>query len=915
MAALATAARPQEVANHNSVGSHASYHFYESLPREFPDRYGTVGGRVRRDTGQHQHQQQTSIASSAGADSYDDELSRSTDSPTSSGWGGRCEAMLYGTGRFQPRSASTNPMGYYTVDRSAYSRCLAVSAGGQNGPALLKVSLPPESGAVLMYEHVMADEPAETLPHLEASPRRYRFQPVFQQEQQQQQHYGHPPTNMQTFRPLQASAPAASDEPPKLPERTHKSASASPPPLPPKRPNTQLTTVLPTMTWRNGTLATTTASAMSSTDALNRDDIYDFPPDPVIGSTALTQEESRKCISDILALTEQYETQQLQQQSSPQLVTMEELSRMSVMELNERMEAGQLPAELRGMTIFELVEHIANQMRTGKHKESSLRESPPLQQLASAMKNSFSDNFVGSASSAVSTASLTRLPSAQYRRVVIEEQMSQCSSSMSPGPPSSIGNRDSQFSFSGVASPALSCSSEQQANAAPSHNAHLAPLNGGIAYQPIPSETTSLDLGSQPATMQTSGGFEDDFGRMNVNAESPTKAISEVAENMRSADNSLTTTSAAEDRYAVFRELQLEEELLRAWKTPSDEEKEKVDEAITNEEEEEKEREASCSPVKANGDGASSEESASSESDESNASEGENNNEEGDVEDEGEDEVAAEEEHKETEEAAAETLYETASHCSSDLLVHNVGQNGDVDDHAVGQPDTAFEKTFGSAEVSTGLAARNVGGWATFDEEESNDGSQQHLPRPAPTSASHPARSPPPPCHAQPLSVYRGRPLSAKSVSDWDAAARNSHSNPDSAVGSPRVSVSSGQRSLSSAGRELYWSAAAGRPRPVGRRSSGSDDHNNPFGQDSFGQDADRRTLTETPPVFEGEMVTGRYSCLSSEDASSLDVFREDSPGCYIDEDGFRVQAKVPKSDSVNIFCVRDDPFDDDFFK
>ena len=30
---------------------------------------------------------------------------------------------------------------------------------------------------------------------------------------------------------------------------------------------------------------------------------------------------------------------------------------------------------------------------------------------------------------------------------------------------------------------------------------------------------------------------------------------------------------AAYDKYAVFRELQMEEELLRAWKTPSEEEK------------------------------------------------------------------------------------------------------------------------------------------------------------------------------------------------------------------------------------------------------------------------------------------------------------------------------------------------------
>lgn len=41
---------------------------------------------------------------------------------------------------------------------------------------------------------------------------------------------------------------------------------------------------------------------------------------------------------------------------------------------------------------------------------------------------------------------------------------------------------------------------------------------------------------------------------------------------------------AAYDKYAVFRELQMEEELLRAWKTPSEEEKAENNENNENEE-------------------------------------------------------------------------------------------------------------------------------------------------------------------------------------------------------------------------------------------------------------------------------------------------------------------------------------------
>jgi hypothetical protein len=45
------------------------------------------------------------------------------------------------------------------------------------------------------------------------------------------------------------------------------------------------------------------------------------------------------------------------------------------------------------------------------------------------------------------------------------------------------------------------------------------------------------------------------------------------------------------DKYAVFRELQMEEELLRAWKTPSEEEKEAKEDKSDREEDDDDEDE------------------------------------------------------------------------------------------------------------------------------------------------------------------------------------------------------------------------------------------------------------------------------------------------------------------------------------
>jgi len=102
--------------------------------------------------------------------------------------------------------------------------------------------------------------------------------------------------------------------------------------------------------------------------------------------------------------------------------------------------------------------------------------------------------------------------------------------------------------------------------------------------------------------------------------------------------------------------------------------------------------------------------------------------------------------------------------------------------------------------------------------------------------------------------------------------------------------------------------------------SRGSSDSifNNPF-NDNFVSCG--RAISATPPVFEGEVHSDRISNASDlsfqsgEFLESQDVFDKQNA---FSSSGFKVQAKtlrLPKSESVDIFSVSADPFDDDFFK
>jgi len=113
--------------------------------------------------------------------------------------------------------------------------------------------------------------------------------------------------------------------------------------------------------------------------------------------------------------------------------------------------------------------------------------------------------------------------------------------------------------------------------------------------------------------------------------------------------------------------------------------------------------------------------------------------------------------------------------------------------------------------------------------------------------------------------------------------------------------------------------------RPSSSKGSSDSIFNNPF-TDNFvinsGSAGRGRTMSTTPPVFEGEVHSDRMSNASDLSFQSGEGFLNESQDVFekqsVLSSGFKVQAKtmkLPKSESIDIFSVSADPFDDDFFK
>ena len=424
---------------------------------------------------------------------------------------------------------------YEVCGEGSNSMAAHVEITVQGSPNPLQVNLPPEEGRP---EEDFSSARYGSIPHLDASPRRYRYIDSDECLQSDSPSSSLIVPSLNRHGSLsQSRANEASDSPPKLPERAPKTShTGAPPPLPPKKPlsNQSSKTSIKNVSMNNVALM-----AACFAESVKSDDIYDFPPEPMIGNVNMNQEETKQCISDIL------KTQPTRQQSKPVLpdlgsVSIEELSRISVMELNEKMIAGLLPRELTGMSIFELVEFVAKHMRIKKEYDEEQKEcaietipnnnsQPNNSSILDSMKPSFSDNFIAE--------KLLSKPQGMTCNI-----LSQITSNVTT---------------------------------------EIIP---GISMPPMLSTQHSTSSNNQDQL--PSKGFEDDFAHFHL----PTSSISGRDS---SVSDSLTDQERenAYDKYAVFRELQMEEELLRAWKTPSEEEKDAADDADDDDEEKSDEEE------------------------------------------------------------------------------------------------------------------------------------------------------------------------------------------------------------------------------------------------------------------------------------------------------------------------------------
>ena len=202
------------------------------------------------------------------------------------------------------------------------------SSSSDGNVGLLKVSLPPEcydqtaTGVDVIPRIGIDDSVGDgnftessygSIPHLEASPRRYRthaedeFQydlsastlgvPMFANKmslsEKGDSHRG-------------ANTSVQNEPPPKLPERIPKTgpnAGVSPPPLPPKKPlGSQNPISLNYSADSKGySVKEEEPKNRVSPQPITEDDIYDFPPDPTIsGDAILSQKDNKTCVSEIL---------------------------------------------------------------------------------------------------------------------------------------------------------------------------------------------------------------------------------------------------------------------------------------------------------------------------------------------------------------------------------------------------------------------------------------------------------------------------------------------------------------------------------------------------------------------------------------------------------------------------------------
>ena len=777
----------------------------------------------------------------------------------------------------------------------------------------LRVALPPEQNRPRRPSSPrLAGQQSNTygsILELEASPRRYRASPPHSSDYDS---FNLPPMPM--------------EPPPALPQRPPKLAQHSPPPLPPKKQAVMSASV-------------NMSSSQYQAGPPEMTDLYDFIPEPPSRS---------------------WEGQQSQQDECD--LAVQDLIKLSVVELSQQLTAGRLPPHLSGMSLFELVEFVGKQTQLSARSEDSLAKvASPVPASTPDIRPSFSDNFVAA-------GAVTSLPP-PVNNLSTNKDESQPHSSDSDSFPQLPPTEPP---------PGLS----------PRQDSVYSSLGSRAGEQPESSSHCRL----QPAQPDR---FEDDFS-------SSFRTSSPVPPPTCPPGPTAATESAQQpyDKYAVFRELQMEEEIAMAWKSPTEENsgfvpevEEESPEAVTGPPDEQtatfqSDLEPVFSPPE-------EEQHADTETDHQHqffipkvcSSEGSPCSRS----DSGSRKSVSEEEHSDPKKIEVEEIQVPLSDwgdgtkvqiCDNDTVIHEIGNENTafednfpaafdmMSDPAVARDSSAAWTTFEddkSCEFSTflskddqekilssnksslfrsdsgrqdsykkftniasdpGYESSNAEFPAASQETDSGKTGRFSLQSPKtlrdlPTTASFQARyknfkrfEGEPSC---PALVTASQPGHAEQLeADWEPAfyrrARSTDPEPGWQLGRPWRESGTPAREL-----EEAWTAPCSAAVHPSQQSSsrGSTDSiaNNPFA-DNFV--VTNRSVSATPPAWEGE-ANDRLSTTSENSAAEFgeatDVFETQHS---FTNSGFKVQAKttkLPNSESVDIFAVSADPFDDEFFK
>ena len=467
----------------------------------------------------------------------------------------------------QQRRISENSLRVALPPEDGSGRRRSVSPGGDQGGGGLTTHLSVSPSGGCDQGGLNPHSSYGSILELEASPRRYRTSELHELYSRSQDS---PSCSSSRYGDCRDSSvdsslniPMPAEPPPALPERPSKSNSLSPPPLPPKKQ-------LYNMTMSSFVQANQNISGGGSNEVYqyipgnSTDYAVNLRPDEMLTSKQQCYEAAPAAAADGLP------------GSLGQDISVSELVNMNVLELSQKLNEGKLPHHLSGMSLFELVDYI------GKHAANSAdsggggghvqpgggqRNTPDISGLS--IKPAFSDSFVSTSSKPDLSSSSTYNASQICNRLGSLDTSAPTATNPPQENSSPMFRSTNTFSMGSLSS---------------LHSSYTASLTTLPRHHQLPAAVSRVD--------SRDIGFEDDFSQFNPSptpaaAAGPIQKQGHPSGQTVSADTTEYPSSTSNpdplqpppaqqqtfDKYAVFRELQLEEELANAWKSPTDENK------------------------------------------------------------------------------------------------------------------------------------------------------------------------------------------------------------------------------------------------------------------------------------------------------------------------------------------------------